>query len=366
MSWGNPENWIEETRARMLWPASLAFGMAGSGRMLAYQKGILKRQTFDATVLSVGNITCGGTGKTPVTIDLATRLVEDGRRVAILSRGYKRRSKQQWLVVSDGKGNLSSCADSGDEPYLIAKSVPEAVVIVGSRRVITAEMAVKEFGCDVILLDDGFQHLAIARDLDVVLVDYNDDLYRDSLLPAGRLREPLTAISRATWIVITKVPEDADVQRLEKMRAQIASLSPSSTISACRMSSNSLVDPSLAGASADVSLLNGKTVVAFSAIARPAAFTSQLKTLGASVAEHRSFPDHHWYSPSDIEALRELQVRHSASVIITTEKDAVKLSPELVQDLPVLALQQNVEWLGPIPTSELITRAMIKPKATAR
>lgn len=366
MSWGNPENWIEATRARILWPASFAFGLAGSARMLAYQKGILKRKTFDATVLSVGNITCGGTGKTPVTIDLASRLVEDGRRVAILSRGYRRRSTEQSLIVSDGKGSLASCSDSGDEPYLIAKSVPEAVVIVGSRRVVTAELAVKEFGCDVILLDDGFQHVAVARDLDVVLIDYHDELYKDHLLPAGRLREPVTALSRATWIVITKVPENADLQRLEKMRSQLASLSPSATISACRMLTNSLVDVSLSGTSADLSLLNGKTVVAFSGIARPSAFTAELSSLGASVAHQRSHPDHHWYTPSDIDALRELQAKHSASLIITTEKDAVKLNHELVQDLPIFALQQNIEWLGPVPTSELITRAMIKPRATAR
>lgn len=366
MSWGNPSNWNEKAVAGLLRPASAVYGLVTAARLLAYQNGILKQSKLPATVLSVGNITCGGTGKTPVTIDLAQRLVEAGRSVAVLSRGYKRRSTAKYLVVSDGKEQLAGCADSGDEPFLIAKSVPGCVVIVGSQRVLTAAIAINDFQCDTILLDDGFQHLPIHRDEDIVLIDYSDDLSKDNLLPAGRLREPSSALARATWIVITKVPEDADLQRLERMRDYLTRLNPVASISACRMTTDALTDLNQHDENADSSVLRDARVVAFSAIAKPNAFTAQLQELGADVVTHRSFPDHHWYTAADMQAIRELLVKYEADTVVTTEKDAVKLDPNMVGSLPLMILKQRLEWLGPVPVADLIGRTLIKPTARTR
>ena len=195
MSWGNPETPQEKFLAKLLLPASAGFGLGLYARMMAYNWKLLKQTKVSVPVISIGNITCGGTGKTPVTIDLTQRLTEMGYKVGVLSRGYKRLSKERILVVSNGNGDIRSCAESGDEPYLIAQSVPEAVVIVGSKRIDTAPLAVHRYGCDILLLDDGFQHFPLARNSDIVLLDYNDELTKDHLLPAGRLREPLSALA---------------------------------------------------------------------------------------------------------------------------------------------------------------------------
>src|SRR4030095_1263679 len=208
MSWGNPENAAENLLASLLKPAAAAYGAGAYARLVAYSSGWLRRHRLDAPVISIGNITCGGTGKTPLTVDLARRLIGAGRKVGVLSRGYKRRSRGEIVIDSDGKDTLASVRDCGDEPYMVAQAVPEAVVIVGPRRHITGAIATAIYDCNVLILDDGFQHLPVTRDADLVLIDYHDEPEKDALLPAGRLREPLSALSRADHVVITRVPEN--------------------------------------------------------------------------------------------------------------------------------------------------------------
>jgi tetraacyldisaccharide 4'-kinase len=350
MSWGNPETTQEKLLSTLLLPAAAGFGIGLYARLMAYNLKFLKQKKFAVPVISIGNITVGGTGKTPVTIDVATRLIEAGHKVGILSRGYKRLSKQPMLVVSDGRGDLQSCGWSGDEPYLIAKAVPQAVVIVGSKRVQTAQLAVEKFKCDVLLLDDGFQHWPIARTTDVVLVDYNDDLTKDHLLPAGRLREPLAALSRADWVVVTKVPESPDLDRLIQIRSTIGRYAPQAQITSCRMSPYAVQCIGSGDSIINPTALNGMKVLVFSGIARPQVFEAQLRDLGVTITSTLSFPDHHWYTQEDVAKIQyEYQVT-GADLIITTEKDAVKLQPAFIKDLPVATLQQRIDWLGPIPT----------------
>lgn len=180
----------------LLLPSSYIYGGIGLVRLRAYAEGMMERVKSDVPVLSVGNLSVGGTGKTPVTIDITRRLIGAGRRVAILSRGYKRKSTAPYTVVSDGKNILASCIESGDEPFMIAQAVPCAIMISGKNRSSTAQIASKEFNCDVIVLDDGFQHLKLRRDFDVVLLDYSETL-DDALVPAVPFARALERVEQS-------------------------------------------------------------------------------------------------------------------------------------------------------------------------
>lgn len=350
MSWGNPTTTKERALAAILWPASTAYGVGALSRLVAYNTRILKQASLDKKVLvvSVGNITVGGTGKTPVTVDIARRLLIAGHKVGILSRGYKRKSQAERIIVSDGQHLLTSSFECGDEPFMMAQALPKCVVIVGSNRARSAEIAVEKYGCTALLLDDGFQHLKVARTQDVVLLDYNDELENDHLLPAGRLREPLGALVRANWVVITKVPENADIAKLERIRALVKKKAPDAQISSC-----SIKAASVQAYGSDVQLpaasLEGTKIYAFSGIARPEAFSNALRALGAEVVGERAFPDHHWFTPKEVDELRAAMRDSGAEMLVTTEKDAVRLIPELVHNLAVGVLKQKVEWLGPVP-----------------
>jgi tetraacyldisaccharide 4'-kinase len=359
MSWGHAETSHEKLISALLMPIAAGFRLGLLARLMAYNAGFLTQKKFDVPVISIGNITVGGTGKTPVTIDIARRLTKQGHKVGILSRGYKRQSKEPIVVVSNGAGQIQSCNASGDEPYLIAKAVPQAVVIVGSKRINTAEVAINKYGCDVLLLDDGFQHWPIARTTDIVLVDYNDEPAQDRLIPAGRLREPLAALARAQWVVVTKVPESPDLDKLARLQATIARYAPKAQVTSCRMAPYAVQCIGSGDSILSTNSLNGMRVVAFSGIARPEVFAAQLSELGASVVGNISFGDHHWYTPEDIERVRQEYARTNAQLIVTTEKDAVKLQTKMIRDLPFAALQQQVEWLGPVPSSalQIITRS---------
>lgn len=348
MSWGKPETAQERLLTTILQPAAGVYAVGSYLRLLAYGKGLVKRHKAPTKVVSVGNLTCGGSGKTPVTIDLARRLIAAGQNVAILSRGYKRKSKEQLLVVSDGEGNIASCQDAGDEPYMMAHAVPQAKVIVSAKRAVAAEVAVNVYDVDVVLLDDGFQHFGLSRDCDLVLIDYNDDPFNDSLLPAGRLREPVSALNRADWVVITRLPVNVNAARLAYLEEAARDRANKAIITSCRFV------PSRLNLLADQTIcqpdrLSGVKVVAVSAIAKPKSFADQLSELKAQLVRQRTFPDHHWWRPQDIETLRRDIKDTGAELVVTTAKDAARLNPELIGGLPVAVLELETQWLGPVP-----------------
>lgn len=349
MTWGNPENTQERILTTLLQPASAVYGVGSYLRLRAYGAGYLKQHKTAVPVVSVGNLTCGGTGKTPVTIDLARRLVEVGHNVAIVSRGYRRKSTEELLVVSDGQGRIASCADAGDEPYMMARAVPKATVIVSAKRAVAADVAVNVYDANVILLDDGFQHLAIERAHDLVLIDYNDDPAGDSLLPAGRLREPISALTRATWVVITKVPANPKQARLSYLEEIVHERAERANITSCRFTPDRLRPLGEGDVTLSAGSLAGVKVVALSGIARPRSFIDLLLDLKADVVRQRSFPDHHWWRSSDIDSLRKDLTETGAELVVTTEKDAVRLDPDLCRNLPVSVLELTTEWLGAIP-----------------
>lgn len=338
-------------------PASFAYGLGAYCRMQAYASGLAPRVTSSVPVISVGNITVGGTGKTPLTIELARQLTNEGRRVAILSRGYKRKSKQPFVIVSDGGSNRASVFESGDEPYLMAQAVPEAVVIAGPDRTKTAQLAAQEYLADVILLDDGFQHVQLKRKYDLVLIDYNDNLADELLLPAGRLREPLTALGRASHVVLTKIPELADKARLESIGELVARYAPQAQLHLCRFKPKRLKALTSISSSASQPFATAATgsarVLLVSGIARPKSFESMARSFCRNIVSELTFSDHHWYSASDIKMIEREMAKHKAEFVVTTEKDLVKLA---AKEVPLQSLQEKIyavelstEWLGMAP-----------------
>lgn len=357
----------------LLAPASFAYGLGAFCRMQAYASGLAPRVTSSVPVISIGNITVGGTGKTPLTIDIARQLGAQGRRLAILSRGYKRKSKQPFVIVSDGGSHRASVHDSGDEPFLLARAVPEAVVIAGADRTRTAQLACQEYLADVIILDDGFQHVRLKRKYDIVLIDYSDDLADEPLLPAGRLREPLTSLGRASHVVLTKIPEMADRARLESIGEMVARYAPQAQLHLCRFKPkrlrplSSLLEDSFqfadtatrgpAGQPFATAALENARVLLVSGIARPKSFQSAAGTFCRNIVAELTFPDHHWYSTADVRSIEREMARHQADYIVTTEKDLVKLAaPEVpfkeLQD-KIYAVELAAEWLGSAPRFEL-------------
>lgn len=335
----------------LLKPAACLYGMGSYLRVRAYADGFVSRVKPSAPVISIGNLTVGGTGKTPVTIEVAERLAAEGWRVAILSRGYKRSSRQPYTIVSDGNKIISSCLEAGDEPYMMAEAVPSAIVISGKARSVTSKVATDECHCDVIILDDGFQHLKLRRDFDVVLIDFNVDLENQNLLPAGLLREPLGALGRATHIIISKVPAEFDHFKMERIHRMVEKHSPKAQISMCSFKPAYLKQSH--GAPVSLKTLQGKRVIAMCGIAKPEPFVASLSQLGATPIETQFFPDHHWFSPTDLAGLDRALTTSGADYIVTTEKDMVRLSLPPHLEEKVLALVMETEWIGEPPRFSL-------------
>jgi len=303
------------------------YGAVVAARRRLYESGWLRSARVDVPVVSIGNLTWGGTGKTPLLAFLAERFEALGRRVGIVSRGYRRKSSG-LVVVSDGARVLAPAEDAGDEPSLLAARFPRAVVVVAERRAEGAREAAR-LGADVLLLDDAFQHLALARDVDLVLVDAEDP-WGGGLPPAGRARERPTALSRADVIVVTRAARgtssaaDREVPRFT-----------AAPVFHCRFR--------FAGWFADGApvRLPSEPGFAFCAIARPEGFRATLSEAGTAPAGFAAFRDHHRYRDPDVRNLEERAARAGARVLLTTEKDAVKLSGRT--RLPLFAARVEAE-----------------------
>lgn len=344
-------------------PASYCYGLGAYARLVTYTLGLASRRRAPAPVISVGNLTVGGTGKTPFTIELAERISSAGKKVAVLSRGYGRKSSHEAVVVADGTGAiLVPVADSGDEPYLIAQAVPDAVVIVGASRLQSARKAVVDYGAQVLILDDGFQHIKLRRDIDIVLWDYQDDPDGALLLPAGRLREPLSGLNRATDIIVTKIPEDYDQAKLSALVARLSCLAPQANVASCRFSPAYLSGFAFDGKPSQpikLSELVGKKVFALSSIARPQSFIAALQGLGVNPVVEKHFPDHHWFQPQELAQLEQDFLASGADLLVTTEKDMVRLKSSLSEPIAqrTWSLVLAAQWLSPVP--DIVERLQI-------
>ncbi len=317
----------------VLWPLSALYGAIVRFRNLLYLKGILKStKPPGVKIVSVGNLTVGGTGKTPVTIYLATCLKDRGTRVAILSRGY-RRTTTGARVVSDGERLLMGPQEAGDEPCLMAQRLGGVPLVVSEKRTEGAELLKERFGPDVILLDDGFQHLAIKRDMDIVLIDGKQLSENPWVLPSGPLREPPDSLERADIILFkdhTPPPRSFAPYIEGKPRWGFS------------YRAGRLLDEGFMPLG-EAELLGGKRVVAVCAIAEPDSFLATLEGCGAEVVERVSLPDHHHYTETDVATMRDRLEKSGAEWVVTTEKDGIKLKDcKEIEGVPLRILTIDV------------------------
>lgn len=306
-------------------------------RRAAYGIGLKRQSRVNARVISIGNITAGGAGKTPATIYFARRFAEEGRNVVVLSRGYGRTtSAAEPLAVSDRSRILLSPQESGDEPFLIARKLPGVPVVVCGDRVKGAGFAVEKFDAEVIVLDDGFQHIALARDEDIVVIDCTAPFGYGRLLPGGLLREPLSAMKRATWFLLTR----ADESDSEHVTDVLNRINPAAQILKSRHCPKRLIKLK-EQTEMPCGFLSGKRVIALSSIGNPQAFEKTVERLGAHVVESLRFSDHYWYHPSDIERIEVVRKRVGAECVVTTEKDGVRLNilPQPLENALLLEIE---------------------------
>ena len=308
------------------------YGAVAAARRHLYASGVFRSESAPVPVVSIGNLTWGGTGKTPLAAAFVAHWQSEGRRVGVASRGYGRRSRGT-VVVSDGNRLLAGVADSGDEPYLLARRFPGAVVTVGERRVDAAREAAR-LGAEIVILDDGFQHLAIRRDLDVLLLDA-DDPFGGGPPPRGRAREDAPAIARADLVVVTRARRgEACAADGEVRRFTAAPLYHCSFRFAGWFREG---DPA--------ALPPGSSGLAVCAVGNPESFRSTLAEAAAPVAGFEVFRDHHAYSTADIVRLEEAARRAGAAALLTTEKDESKLAGRT--SLPLFAARVEADVFEP-------------------
>jgi len=328
--------------------------VAVKARRFLYNVRILRDSTLGVQIIAIGNLTVGGTGKTPVVEKFARELRDEGRNVAILSRGY--RSKPPPLhkklldrilfradttpprVVSDGKSLLLDSETAGDEPYMLASNLRDVVVLVDKDRVKAGRYAIEKFGCDTLLLDDGFQYWKLAgRRQDIVLVDRQQPFGNERLLPRGTLREPPSHLARADVIFITK--SDGHTRDL---RDRIARLNPTAGVIECVHHPLYLEDV-FTGQRLDFHIIKGRKVASLSGIAQPESFEQSLVALGAELVYSKRFADHHRFSQQEILNAINRGKKRQADFIITTQKDAVRFPKIDRRDLPFYFMRVEIK-----------------------
>ncbi len=347
----------------LLLPFSWMYGAVGLGRWLFYRTGLKRSEQFEVPVVSVGNLAVGGTGKTPMVDYVARHYLAQGKRVAVVSRGYGGRGAGAVGIVSDGQELLLPARVAGDEPRLLAQRNPGLIVVVAPRRALGVRAAIDHFGAEVILLDDGFQHLAVRRDLDIVLLDARRPLGNGHVLPAGLLREFPLALRRGDLFVLTKAVSGGST----------VSPRPGSTLVSRYLLADTVV--SLDGQQQDLASLRSQRVAAFAGIADPETFFADLKAKGLNLVNSVAFPDHVCYQQSEI--MRILDACVEVDCLLTTEKDAVKLTQaqfsipcyrvplELVMDDPIV-LTNHLDRLlakeSPMPIKQELLDILACPK----
>lgn len=328
---GRSSNLVGRLLLIWLYLPSVVYGSIMRVRAWCYRHGIFRVYHLPRSVISVGNLTVGGTGKTPVTAWVARYLLGQGLRVAVLSRGYGGACEGQLAIVSDGDSLLLTAVQCGDEPYLLASSIPGLVVVIGSDRYQAGLLAMEQLRPDVFLLDDGYQHLRLHRDLNILLMDASKPLGNGRILPAGPLREPVAAHSRADLLIYTR-----------SKAGQTPGWSPGSALPVCavgyRLSTFVRLDT---GEAVSPDQLSKERVLAFAGIADPTAFFGNLRQCDIQPIETVALPDHEGYAAATLQKLEDLVDHARIDWLVTTEKDGVKL------------LELTSVWRSKIVTAQL-------------
>lgn len=330
-----------------LLPFSLLYYLAVYLRNLLYDFNLLSIIKLNVPVISVGNLTVGGTGKTPAVEYIARLLLSNQLRPAIVTRGYGRK-QHGTIVVTDGEKIFATVEASGDEAMLLAKRLQRAVVIADEKKFRGAKYASENFQIDAVIIDDGFQHRKLHRDLNIVLIDSPSFFDNQWILPAGPFREPFSSVFRAHAIIFSNTDKSSSSE-LDKLSFRTQAASPA-------MLYRALLKPKLfeniaTGEHLPISFLNGKKVFAACGIARPARFFDEIKKCGAQMVESIAFPDHHAFKKDDIMALFERAREANAEFIVITEKDATKWNAEMgAPSIPILFLRVEFELMADFDT----------------
>ena len=315
-------------------------------RSYLYAKNIFRVNELSVPVISIGNLTMGGTGKTPLVIYVADILLQKGYKPAVISRGYRGASKNQVNIVSDGNQVIMNSQDAGDEPLLIATSLPECFVLTGKKRIHPAQFALNNFKPDVLVLDDGFQHLSVGRSLDIVLFDTDVFAGNSRVFPGGDLREPVSALQRSDVIALTGVQDD-NRQRAEKCCDLLVSKFPQKSVLLLENHYDTLNRYVYAnGQYLKQSVDPGDTtdkLYGFCGIANPQRFIYAASHLSIKTLGMKTFRDHHRYSQEDLDQISTLSIESGANGLLTTEKDIVKIVPHLSSDIPIYTLPLRVK-----------------------
>jgi tetraacyldisaccharide 4'-kinase len=327
---------------RLLSAAAVAY-RAGLGlRRVAYATGLRRTRALGRPVVAVGNLTLGGTGKTPLVELVARELGTRGRRVAILSRGYGRQAPGSLRVVADPTGIRATPAEAGDEPYLLARRLPGVPIVVGPDRYRAGVLALARFTPDVLLLDDGFQQMRLKKDVDVVVLDGRLPWGQRGLFPRGTLREPPSALARAHLILVTHATAPADPEHVTR---EVRRWAPRAPIAHADYEPEAVEDVRT-GSVASPDTLRARPYLAFAGIAAPDRFLDTLSGLGVRPREAVTFADHHAYTPADVAALEARARAVGAEALLTTEKDAMRLGG--LGTLPLLALRVRLRVRGDV------------------
>jgi len=304
--------------------------------LFLYRIGLRRATKLPCKVICVGNLTMGGTGKTPTTQTVCRLLMAQGKRVAIIIRGYGGEHEHSCALVSDGNSVLMTARQAGDEAYLLARTLPGVPVAVGRDRIRTGRLICKTCSPDVIVMDDGFQHWRLHRDLNIVLLNACDPFDNGWTVPRGMLREPRTHLRRAGIVLLTNSLRAGD-EKLASLREEVARLAPNKPIFTGDLSPVALLD--LSGNEVDeLSWLDGRRVGAMCALGNPASFESMLADLGAILAKRYRFRDHHDVTQREFERISWKSEQEGAQAVVTTEKDAVKMASAKAE-LPLLVLR---------------------------
>jgi tetraacyldisaccharide 4'-kinase len=326
----------------LVWPLSQIYAMIIQIRNFCYEKQWLSSKRLSTRVISVGNITVGGTGKTPLVESLASFLHEKGFRVGILSRGYRRKkSNNELTVIPNGNALRENAIYAGDEPVLLASHLPEVPIIVGRNRVQAGEKAIEEFGCDLLILDDGFQHRKIKRDLDIVVIDGTNPWGNGGILPAGPLREPKRNLKRADAVVLSRTDE---TNHLENVLIQIDSLSMAPVWFAKHKPEHWINFNK--GTTRPLCFLEKKCVIAFCGIGNPDSFRRTLMSMDIEIIGFFPHQDHHWYTIHELQKMADLAQSKGAVALVTTEKDRMRIPESFANTVPIFILKIKMEIQG--------------------
>lgn len=333
--------------------ASFFFWILVRMRLFLFRRQIKTVHYLGTLVVSVGNITAGGTGKTPVVELLASTLAARGRRCAILTRGYKsaplekpqvwrdaegRRVRQLPKIASDGTTRYLSPLYAGDEPFMLARNLDGVAVLVDKDRVKSGIFAIEQLGSNTLILDDGMQYLKLKHELDIVLVDCGFPFGTGSLLPRGTMREPRSSLRRASYIILTKSggkPQDELISVIRRYN-KVADIIVTDHVPA-------YLENIFTGERRELSFLQGKYVACMSGIARPESFEVLVENAGAHVEIRRRYPDHYWFDPEDMDAFVERCADRAMDMIVTTEKDAVRFLKPMETEVPIYFLRIRIE-----------------------